>query len=449
MFALTENDYAEVVVIVAFRGSGKSTIMSLSYPIWAILGKQQKKYPLIICQTQQQSRQMFNNIKKELENNELLIKDFGPFEPSTIWRQDALILPKHSARLSTISTGENIRGSRSSQNRPDLIVCDDVEDSDSVKIRDNRDNTYNWFVGDVIPAGDSYKTKIVVIGNLLHEDALIMRLKKEIDSGDRKGEFRSYPLIGADSKILWPGRFIDKEAVLSLRKLVGNEILFEREYMLNIIPDDNVVINREWIQYYDKMPTFDEMKPRAIYIGTDLAISEKTGTDYTAVVVAYIYGYGEDLKIYIQPHPINKKINYPKTMEELKKLNEQFIGKVSHITPLFLIESVGYQDAVAQQLQLEGIRCESIKVAGTDKRSRLSLTADYIWSGKVLFSKTGNELLIQQMTGFNVERHDDLVDAFTLLVGKVIETDHRKTPGLDFSSGWGETITGGLMDKKF
>ena len=55
MFAIAEDVNLRLAVLVAFRGSGKSTLMSLSYPIWAIIGAQQKKFVLIVSQTQSQA----------------------------------------------------------------------------------------------------------------------------------------------------------------------------------------------------------------------------------------------------------------------------------------------------------------------------------------------------------------------------------------------------------
>src|SRR5258708_5337333 len=42
-FQLTEQDDIKNLFIVAFRGSAKSSIFTMSYPLWAILGQQQKK----------------------------------------------------------------------------------------------------------------------------------------------------------------------------------------------------------------------------------------------------------------------------------------------------------------------------------------------------------------------------------------------------------------------
>jgi len=79
LFAISEDENLPLAVIVAFRGSGKSTIMTMSYPIWAVVGKQQKKFVVIASQTQYQARVHLTNIKRELEGNELLANDLGPF----------------------------------------------------------------------------------------------------------------------------------------------------------------------------------------------------------------------------------------------------------------------------------------------------------------------------------------------------------------------------------
>jgi len=42
LFSITEDESLPLAVIVAFRGSAKSTILTMSYPIWAVVGRQQK-----------------------------------------------------------------------------------------------------------------------------------------------------------------------------------------------------------------------------------------------------------------------------------------------------------------------------------------------------------------------------------------------------------------------
>ena len=52
-----EKSATENLYVVAFRGSGKSTMITTAYPLWAILGKQEKKFCIIFCQTKAQAKQ--------------------------------------------------------------------------------------------------------------------------------------------------------------------------------------------------------------------------------------------------------------------------------------------------------------------------------------------------------------------------------------------------------
>src|SRR5690606_7657330 len=114
------------IVITAFRGSAKSTIATMSFPLWAIMGRLQKRYVVIISQTQQQAKSHLQNIKRELENNIILRRDFGAVEEqSDEWGAYSLFLKKYNARIVALSSEQSIRGTRHGAYRPDLIVCDD------------------------------------------------------------------------------------------------------------------------------------------------------------------------------------------------------------------------------------------------------------------------------------------------------------------------------------
>jgi len=77
LFEITEDTTNKLAVVVGFRGCGKSTILTMSYALWSILGTQQKKFILIVSRTQDQARQHFKNIRQVLEENKLLIADLA------------------------------------------------------------------------------------------------------------------------------------------------------------------------------------------------------------------------------------------------------------------------------------------------------------------------------------------------------------------------------------
>jgi len=134
------------------------------------------------------------NIRNELEDNDLLKRDLGPFqEESDEWGSHSLVFSKHGARITVASTDQSIRGLRHNEYRPDLIICDDVEDVQSTKTREGREKTYHWLRGEVLPAGDR-TSRLIIVGNLLHEDSLLMRIKEEVNQSRTSGVFKQYPL---------------------------------------------------------------------------------------------------------------------------------------------------------------------------------------------------------------------------------------------------------------
>ncbi len=416
IFQLVEKSSTEDLFLVAFRGSGKSTIMTTAYPIWAILGEQQKKFIVIICQTRNQVRQQMANLKEELESNDLLKNDLGPFqEESDEWGLYSLVFKKTGARILGASTETAIRGARHRQWRPDLIILDDVEDINSTKTYENRERLDKWFRGDIVPLGDPHKTRIVVVGNLLHEDSLMMRIRRHVESG-RHGTFKMFPVFNESGEISWPGKYPTMEDVEKERIRHGH-ITFEREFNLRILPEEDQVVPLEWIKTYGMLPR--DRRPTKIFIAVDLAISDKNTADKTAIVTGMVYGYGKDADVYFLPHPVNERLNFPTTIEHIKSVYRE--AKQMHSLVEILVEDVAYQKAVVQTLERENLPVRGIKVTD-DKRARLTTVSGLIKNGQALFSSKGSEVQIQQIVGLGVERYDDLVDASTMLLFEVLNT---------------------------
>ncbi len=420
IFALTEDETIKNFFVVAFRGSGKSTIVTTSFPIWAILGRQKIKFVLILCQTRNQSKQHMTNLKRELESNILLKKDLGPFESeSDEWGSSSLVFSKYGARITAASTEQSIRGLRHNQYRPSLLILDDCEDLASTKTEESRTKTYQWLTGEVIPAGDR-NTRLVVVGNLLHEDSLLMKIRNNIQNEKIEGVFKEYPLLDVNGICSWPGKYPTNKDIENEKRQIGNETSWQREYLLRIIPDDDQVVRPEWIHYYDQLPDFSpQTEHRFAIISADLAISQESSADFTAIIVAEIFGYGKNVKIYILPDPINERLTFPETVEKLKAMAGVF-GLMAKI----IVEDAGYQKSVIQQLAAYGLNVEGFTPHGQDKRARLSATTQMIKSGHIIFPKHGAEKMIRQIIGFGAEKHDDLVDSFSMIVIKIIESEN-------------------------
>lgn len=408
---ITQNEENKLACMVAFRGSGKSTLITTSYTLWSILGRQSKRFALIICQTKAQAKQHMMNLRSELENNKLLQSDLGPFQEETDleWGSSSLVFSNTNARITIASLDQSIRGIRHLEHRPDLIILDDIEDVQSVKTQDSRDKTFDWFTREIIPLGD-LNTRIMIVGNLLHEDSLVMRLKDKIEEGDIEGVYKQYPLIDENGVCLWPGKFPDPESLEKFKKSIISEISWQREYLLLIVADEDQVVHWDWINYYDELPK-NRDSYRQIIIGVDPAISETAKADSSAIVCGLIVSEDLDYKMYILPNIINEKMPFPVLIERIICLYKEMDKAICDA--LVVVESNGYQMAIVQQLEKYDILCEPVKTT-TDKRSRLSLVSPRIKSSDILFPKIGIEKMLSQIVNFGNEKHDDLMDAFTI-----------------------------------
>jgi len=386
----------------------------MSYVLWSILGVQKKKCVIIASQTAQQAKMHLLNIKRELESNEVLRNDLGPFkEEDSPWGMSMLVFSRLNAMIIPLSTEQSIRGNRFGQYRPDLIIGDDLEDDSSVKTKESRDKTYSWLKNEVIPAGDK-NTRIVIVGNLLHEDSLLMRLKDETENKDlANAVFKQYPII-EDIKPMWPGKFPTLEGVEKERKRIGNDYSWHKEYLLNIVSREGQVILREWINYYDELPK-DRSCYCGIYIGVDLAISQKSTADYNAFVAGLLCEIEKEYYIYVFPNPINKRLTFHEILGNIKSLHDS-LSPIYYVT--VCVENNGFQEAVVQSLHKEDIHCVGRR-SDSDKRCRLMTVGNFLQNGRVLFPKQGTELLIDQLVNFGVEKYDDLADAFSIMMHEV------------------------------
>ncbi len=405
IFEALERGDTEFLELIAFRGSAKSTIASLALALWcAVTGR--KHFIIILSDTFSQAKLHIQNIIYELENNELLIKDFGPFKAKEEWTATNIILAI-GVRILSRSRGQKIRGVRHLQYRPDLIVGDDLENSEVVRVKEQRDKTSEWWSSDVLPAIDMDTGMVVLIGNLLHSDSLMAR-QKALILKEGVGILKEYPIMREDGEILWHQRDT-KESIEKLRIRVGTRY-FQREYLLKLVPEDGQVIKK--VHYYQKLP-----KMKAISIGVDLAISQKETADYTAINVI---GKGEDNNFY-NLRNIAGRWNFNTTLTQINETYKHYRGAHAGI-PLFLgIEDVAFQrSAIEEYHRRFGVKPKAVKVS-KDKRARLEAIEPYFVSEQVFFREEGDEDVVSEILNFGIEAHDDRMDAFEISLSQLLD----------------------------
>jgi phage terminase large subunit-like protein len=443
MFGIVEDRRIEFAIAITFRGSGKSTLFTTIAPLWYVMGILQKKHVLIVCQTQEQARSHMASIKAELEANELLRDDLGPFkETNTTWNSMSLEFSKYGAKITAVSIDQSIRGLRYKQYRPDVIICDDIEDSSSVKTKEGRKRIHELYSSEIAPLGD-INTKIIMVGNYLHPNSLLTTLRETLKSGNFEGRGKELfvPLVNDEQQIALPQKFQSMVDIERLRELVADYRIWMQEYMLKVVPEEDQLVTYNDIRWYDEIPSGWEPYFRFRAAGVDLAISKSLRSDLTAIVSAEVYRNGKDYHIFIQRNPINKRFNFRETIEFLHDFKGAFPG-----THLF-VESVGYQESLIEQLREEGINAHEAKIGNLSKQERLAIVVHWIRKGMIHFPADGATDLVNQIVNFGAELHDDLVDAFTLLIMQIMKfanDDAIPTETDDYSGPM--IIPGGFMN---
>lgn len=418
MMALCQDASIILGLIMAFRGSGKSTIITTAFPLWAILGIPQNKFIVIVAKTKPQAKLIMNNIKAELESNNQLKNDLGPFqEISDEWGSETIVFSKQNARITVVSIEQSLKGLRHRQHRPDLIILDDIEDNESTKTKEMREKTYDKYKREIVPLGD-LGTRIVHVGNMLHDNSLIMRLSREIKEGDGTRVFKKYPIVDDDNTIYWPSKFPTLADIETERLKVNDDVAWHLEYLLKVISGNEQIIKNEEIQYYIDLPKkergADEYTPSYLVVGVDLAISDKNSADYTAIIpILYVKDkVTQKYVAYVLKDYIHKRLDFNETVDTVITLNQTLkVYGASRI--IFVIESVAYQQALAQAVKSKDKNYIEIvdKNTSVDKETRLRITKPIFSTKSIYFPEEGADVIINEIIGFGREKHDDLVDA--------------------------------------
>jgi predicted phage terminase large subunit-like protein len=412
-----EDPTEELVEIIGFRGCAKSTFASLGAPLYLAL-ENKAQFILPVGDTTTQTKLTIANMRYELEENEWMVKDYGiTFDKDNNWSSEKLQLA-NGALIMGRSRGQKMRGLRHRQYRPQVVIADDIEDLQWVQKKENRNKTEQWMNSEVIPAQQEDGSKLIVIGNLLHKDALMMRLKRsKKPDGTPLFTCLEFPLINAQKQVTWAGKYPNKEAIDKQKARVRSPIAWAREYLLKILAEEDQVIKEEQIHYYPNNlldQRDDEGKPKYRVkdsaVATDLAISEKATADYTAMVSGYRITLDKDDRIAILPNPVNRRMGFEATLEEANRQND-----VKPAGTKWFVEDVAYQKAAIQMMKRNGLAVYPMRPI-TDKKARLETVAPFIIDGTVMFPESGCEELIEQLVNFGTEEHDDLVDALVYLI---------------------------------
>lgn len=154
------------------RDHAKTTWATLALPLWCgVTGK--KLHIPIVSDAQGQSEEFLATIRHEATENEALLEDFGVLK-GPVWRDDRIILTT-GTKIVPYGARQKLRGRKHGARRPDLVICDDLEDDIAVVSETQRERLRRWIMRVILKLGSTY-TLYVFLGSLLHQDCHMAHL---------------------------------------------------------------------------------------------------------------------------------------------------------------------------------------------------------------------------------------------------------------------------------
>lgn len=406
-------------ICIAFaRDHGKSTHISVAYPLWEIARNHNLRI-LLISATSGVAKGFMTEIMGHIEKNQkyqawaqtidplnkgVIPKQKGLSKATEKWTNESIIIEREDLNLKDPTINAvGCFGSILSK-RADLIIVDDLVNQINSMTEQQRLKVIDWLYTTIlpvlIPGG-----RFVYLGNTWHMDDLVARLLKDPQFDYKKKRAAiikesDYPelwqqwsaiildesltiqekrkksedfyqehkaLMDSGVEVLWPARYTYKELYL---KRISNSYAFARMYQCDPSDRPNQKIKDEWIEEALKKGKGLRLQkePHAginISIscsGLDLAISEKESSDDTVLLTLDKIRFGNgELKEgdYVIRNIIRGKFS-PNTV----KLMVENHSKEDPPPHGIRVETVGYQEAIKRDLEDRGIKVTGYHTGG-------------------------------------------------------------------------------------
>jgi len=420
VYSALADDDEKRVLIAAPRGTAKSTVTTLIYPLWRLAFKKSDEdlFIVIISESQAQSINFLSRIKYHLTHSDNFRKTFGDMGPNTAsrWTHTDVVLA-NGTRIIAVGTGQRVRGFIEGDTRPNLIVVDDFESELNAFTPEARAKNRKWMTEAVIPSL-SDDGKICMIGTVISEDCFLYWAKES-----ETWKVLWFSIWDDEEKSIWPERF-PKKRILGIKKefqSVGNLNGFYQEYMNIAQSPDNAPFKPEWIQlhHYDyeringqnclvrEVGDEKKIKPVDIYCGVDPASSLSARADFFVICAIAVDSDNNKYIIDVYRNRISPAEQPGIIIDMFKKYRPRRMK----------VETVGYQEALRvavrdlmreEELYIPGLE-SGVKPRNSKSERLLSLVP--MFAKKQFYFRPQDIEPQQEFLSYPKGKHDDVMDS--------------------------------------
>lgn len=369
----------------------------------------------MISNTLTQASLQLENLKNEIEKNERFKGIYGDLKVAKKWNQEEVEL-RGQIKIFARGQGQQIRGLKYLQYRPDLVILDDLEDNELVLSQERREALKRWLHSEVYPALDVTNGRIIYIGTILHHDSL---LNNVLDPTKYKEWYkRRYKAIQDDGEhVLWEDHLNlkDLEAIKKNAIESGAGHLFYAEYQNEPRDSEVQFFRREDWRYYK--PEDLQNKLLNTFSCADLAVSREKRADFSVIVTVSLDQAGN---------------YYIREIRRGKWSPKEIVDQLFLVNSMWSPLKIGIEDGVEWKtlkpyvedetvIRRTYLPLEEIKHGGQSKlhSSTRVRGLDPLYKKHIMFHPEGGanvESLEEELFMFPSGKHDDIIDALAYIL---------------------------------
>ena len=283
----------ESFAIEGFRESAKTSYVINAYPKDCVFYPDpSRSYIVLLKQNATLARTKLKEIQRGIEDNKWLNgKILKTIEASgdayeIIVKAPQLPYGKMKLRIETYGKGSSIRGLEWNNQRPSIVIADDLQDEDDAMSQAALDSDWTWFRSEVGFLGRD--TRFFMIANNLGEKCIIEQIAANPEQFGFK--FFRVPItsdLTPEGKPAWPEMFSQDYILKEYKKYVatGDVAIWQRNRMCIAVSPETQVFKSDDFRWYHPNEKPQILNRCNVFISTDFAGSGKASADLCAFAV--------------------------------------------------------------------------------------------------------------------------------------------------------------------
>lgn len=232
------------------REFGKTVTVWEAMSSWNIL-HQKYRYIVYIATNLDKAKSALKNIQSAVMSQPLLKSIMTNVRATAT--EFSYHIGDQKFMIKVFGASQNLRGERYEQFRPDLIIIDDIENTENVRNPEQRKKLKDWFFADVMPLGKT--ARIFYVGTMLHEASLLADIQAsppvDPETGVEWKIFR-YGVLDDAGDPTWPEKYpldwIERKRKEYIRQ--GMLYRFNTEYMNIAVARDDRSFEPKQVRFY-------------------------------------------------------------------------------------------------------------------------------------------------------------------------------------------------------